>query len=171
MSFFKFLYLSAIDFGIQWSLWGLASWLKTEKFYDLAGIKNKIIRGTYSLQCFNDVYISCRLVDVCFAGICGLPEVLQWSSSCQNSNSSYPHLGSSVSTSYSLIIYKFFYQVSLPQKTGWDSTCFPEYSSRDMTDDSKMPKKTHQSFSFTGLYKVFLCYNFFKNLTNLEFKI
>ncbi|EFX88076.1 hypothetical protein DAPPUDRAFT_305518 [Daphnia pulex] len=37
MSFFKFLYLSAIDFGIQWSLWGLASWLKTEKFYDLAG--------------------------------------------------------------------------------------------------------------------------------------
>lgn len=56
-------------------------------------------------------------------------------------------------------------------KTGWDSTCFPEYSSRDMTDDSKMPKKTHQYFSFTGLYKVFLYYNFFKNLTNLEFKI
>ncbi len=115
MSFFKFLYLSAIDFGIQWSLWGLASWLKTEKFYDLAGIQNKIIRGTYSLQCFNDVRISCRLVDVCFAGICGLPEVLQWSSSCQNSNSSYPRLGSSVSMSYSLIIYKFFLQVSLPK--------------------------------------------------------
>lgn len=33
----KLLYLSAIDFGIQWILWGLASWLKTEKFYDLAG--------------------------------------------------------------------------------------------------------------------------------------
>ncbi len=163
MSFFKFLYLSAIDFGIQWSLWGLASWLKTEKFYDLAGIKNKIIRGTYSLQCFNDVHISCRLVDVCFAGICGLPEVLQWSSSCQNSNSSYPCLGSSVSMSYSLIIYKFFFTSFFAKKTktGWDSTCFPEYSSRDMTDDSKMPKKTHQSFSFTGLYKVFLCYNFF----------
>jgi hypothetical protein len=38
MTFFKFVYLSAIDFGIQWVLWGLASWLKTEKFYDLAGI-------------------------------------------------------------------------------------------------------------------------------------
>ncbi|KZS12491.1 Uncharacterized protein APZ42_022630 [Daphnia magna] len=37
MAFMKLLYLSAIDFGIQWILWGLASWLKTEKFYDLAG--------------------------------------------------------------------------------------------------------------------------------------
>lgn len=28
---------AVIDFGIQWSLWAIASALKTEKFYDLAG--------------------------------------------------------------------------------------------------------------------------------------
>lgn len=32
------MYLSAIDFAIQWVLWGAAAVLKTEKFYDLAGI-------------------------------------------------------------------------------------------------------------------------------------
>lgn len=28
---------AVIDFGIQWALWVVASALKTEKFYDLAG--------------------------------------------------------------------------------------------------------------------------------------
>ena len=28
---------TALDFGIQWGCWAVASLLKTEKFYDLAG--------------------------------------------------------------------------------------------------------------------------------------
>jgi hypothetical protein len=28
----------ALDFGIQWTCWAVAASLKTEKFYDLAGI-------------------------------------------------------------------------------------------------------------------------------------
>lgn len=34
---------AAIDFGIQWSLWAVASILKTEKFYDLAGIRRHLL--------------------------------------------------------------------------------------------------------------------------------
>ena len=30
--------LAILDFGIQWILWGIASIMKTEKFYDLAGM-------------------------------------------------------------------------------------------------------------------------------------
>ena len=29
---------AVIDFGVQWALWVVASALKTEKFYDLAGL-------------------------------------------------------------------------------------------------------------------------------------
>ena len=32
----------ALDFGIQWACWAVAASLKTEKFYDLAGILNCI---------------------------------------------------------------------------------------------------------------------------------
>ena len=41
MSFSKILYLTGIDFGIQWILWGAAALLQTEKFYDLAGKQTK----------------------------------------------------------------------------------------------------------------------------------
>jgi len=44
-------WISLIDFGIQWVLWGLASCLKYNKFYDSAGIQNKknFIHGTLDL--------------------------------------------------------------------------------------------------------------------------
>ena len=29
--------IAVVDFGIQWACWAVASLLKTEKFYDLAG--------------------------------------------------------------------------------------------------------------------------------------
>lgn len=29
---------AVVDFGIQWTLWAIAAALKTEKFYDLAGV-------------------------------------------------------------------------------------------------------------------------------------
>lgn len=37
MSLSKLFLLTGVNFGLQWGLWGVASLLKTEKFYDLAG--------------------------------------------------------------------------------------------------------------------------------------
>lgn len=31
---------AALDFGIQWACWAVASILQTEKFYDFAGLLN-----------------------------------------------------------------------------------------------------------------------------------
>lgn len=52
MSVGNLLYLCGIDFGIQWFLWGIAAWLKTEKFYDLAG---KISWMVFKKLTFNDL--------------------------------------------------------------------------------------------------------------------
>ncbi|KAH3719620.1 hypothetical protein DPMN_062471 [Dreissena polymorpha] len=41
---------AAIDFGIQWSLWAIASLLKTEKFYDLAGSGTFLFLAYQTLQ-------------------------------------------------------------------------------------------------------------------------
>ncbi|XP_052806159.1 uncharacterized protein LOC128235385 [Mya arenaria] len=41
---------AGIDFGIQWSLWALASLLQTEKFYDLAGSGTFFYLAYQSLQ-------------------------------------------------------------------------------------------------------------------------
>ena len=33
----NFVKIFAIDMGIQWAAWGVASYLQTEKFYDITG--------------------------------------------------------------------------------------------------------------------------------------
>ena len=47
MNVSKFLYLAGLDFGIQWVLGAVAVALKTEKFYDLAGSFNFLIKDYY----------------------------------------------------------------------------------------------------------------------------
>jgi len=37
MSLSKIFLLGAIDFGVQWVMWGISSLLRTERFYDLTG--------------------------------------------------------------------------------------------------------------------------------------
>lgn len=77
MSFSKLLYLSGIDFGIQWLLWGVAAFLKTEKFYDLAGLKSNLVFLFFSRKYY---FVFLRLINVCFTSSAGISEVLEWSS-------------------------------------------------------------------------------------------
>ena len=42
--------IAVVDFGIQWACWAVASLLKTEKFYDLAGKCSRGIAKTTEFE-------------------------------------------------------------------------------------------------------------------------
>ncbi|XP_069509767.1 uncharacterized protein [Ambystoma mexicanum] len=48
---------AALDFGLQWGLWGLAALLKTEKFYDLAGSGTFVLLANLSLRWGHTQYL------------------------------------------------------------------------------------------------------------------
>ena len=51
---------AVIDFSIQWALWAVASLLKTEKFYDLAGkLFNAQLLLSYATIVDNCLHVHC----------------------------------------------------------------------------------------------------------------
>lgn len=151
MSFSKLLYLSGIDFGIQWLLWGVAALLKTEKFYDLAGIQSNWCLNIDS-KYFHVSYVF-RFINVRPASFAGISKILEWSPKSQNTDNSNPHLGCSVflcvTNSFSLYLVTVSFVF-----TDWACICFHEFWKKGTTVASMMPKITHLSSLFIGLCKV-----------------